>query len=76
MKTWKYILAALAALGVVACGGNTPEPDPVKLTATPNFLLFEAASAYDQYFGGSLVDFHVSEEDIQRFIKSADDLNK
>ena len=43
MKTWKYILAALAALGMVACGGNTPEPDPVKLTATPNFLLFEAA---------------------------------
>ena len=43
MKSWKFFLAALAALTLVACGGKTPEPDPVRLSATPNSLTFEAA---------------------------------
>ena len=43
MRNWKYIFAALAALSFVACGGNTPEPDPVRLSATPTALVFEAA---------------------------------
>ena len=42
MKTWKYILAALAALSLAACGGKEPEPDPVRLSATPNSLVFTA----------------------------------
>jgi len=37
---------------------------------------FVDMAAYDQYFSGELVDFHVSEEDLAKFIKSADDLNK
>ena len=42
MKNWKYIFAALAALSLVACGGKTPEPDPVRLSVTPGFLAFTA----------------------------------
>ena len=40
MKSWKFFLAALAALTLVACGGKTPEPDPVRLSATPKSLAF------------------------------------
>ena len=42
MKNRKYILAALAALSLFSCGGKAPEPDPVRLTATPNILAFTA----------------------------------
>ena len=42
MKNRKYILAALAALSLFSCGGQTPEPDPVRLTATPGILAFTA----------------------------------
>ena len=37
---------------------------------------FVDMGAYDQYFGGSLQDFHISDEELAKFIKSADDLNK
>ncbi len=40
MKTWKFILAAMAALNLIACGGKGPEPDPVRLSATPKSLAF------------------------------------
>ena len=42
MKTWKYILAALATLSLAACGGKAPEPDPVRLSAAPSSLVFTA----------------------------------
>jgi len=32
-------------------------------------------SAYDQYFSGEMQNYHVSEEDLARFISSADALN-
>ena len=32
--------------------------------------------AYDSYFSGEMQNYHVSDEDLARFIKSADDLNK
>ena len=37
---------------------------------------FVDMSAYDQYFEGNLQDFEISDEEIARFIKDADDLNK
>ena len=37
---------------------------------------FVDMSAYDQYISGELQDFHVSEEDLARYIQSADALNK
>ena len=37
---------------------------------------FVDMSAYDQYFSGEMQNYHVSEEDLARFIKSADELNK
>ena len=40
MKSLKPILAFLSALAVCACGGKTPEPDPVKLAASPTELTF------------------------------------
>ena len=33
-------------------------------------------SAYDQYFSGEMQNYHVSEEDLSKFIASADALNK
>ena len=39
MKLWKLILGALPVL-FFACGGNQPEPDPVKLVANPSELAF------------------------------------
>jgi hypothetical protein len=32
--------------------------------------------AYDSYFSGEMQNFHVSEEDLAKFITSADALNK
>ena len=40
MKSLKPILAFLSALAFCACGGKTPEPDPVKLAASPSELTF------------------------------------
>lgn len=40
MKSLKSILAFLFALAFCACGGKTPEPDPVKLAASPSELTF------------------------------------
>ena len=40
MKSLKPILAFLSALAFFACGGKTPEPDPVKLAASPSELTF------------------------------------
>ena len=37
---------------------------------------FVDMSAYDQYLSGELQDFHVSEEDLARYMASADALNK
>ena len=37
---------------------------------------FVDMSAYDQYFEGNLQDFEISDEEIARFIKDADELNK
>ena len=37
---------------------------------------FVDMSAYDQYISGELQDFHVSEEDLARYMASADALNK
>ncbi|MBR6362106.1 MAG: TrpB-like pyridoxal phosphate-dependent enzyme [Bacteroidales bacterium] len=37
---------------------------------------FVDMAAYDQYFEGNLQDFEISDEEIARFIKDADDLNK
>ena len=39
MKIWSILLSALPIL-FVACGGNQPEPDPVKLVANPAELEF------------------------------------
>ena len=33
-------------------------------------------SAYDSYFSGEMQNYHVSDEDLAKFIKSADELNK
>ena len=43
MKSWNILLSALAALCLTACGGNKPEPDPVRLSSEPSSLVFEAA---------------------------------
>ena len=40
MRLWKILLSALPVL-FVACGGKTPEPDPVRLAASPAELEFE-----------------------------------
>ena len=32
--------------------------------------------AYDQYFSGEMQNYHVSDEELATFIKSADALNK
>jgi len=40
MLRLKPILAFLSALTLCACGGNVPEPDPVKLAANPAELTF------------------------------------
>jgi tryptophan synthase beta chain len=37
---------------------------------------FVDMSAYDQYLSGELQDFHVSEEDLARYMASADALNQ
>jgi len=37
---------------------------------------FVDMSAYDQYFSGDLQDYRVSDEELQKYIKEADDLNK
>ena len=37
---------------------------------------FVDMSAYDSYFSGEMQNYHVSEEDLARFIKSADALNQ
>ena len=37
---------------------------------------FVDMSAYDQYFSGEMQNYHVSDEDLARFIASADALNK
>ena len=37
---------------------------------------FVDMGAYDQYFGGSLVDFHISDEELAKYRESADVLNK
>ena len=37
---------------------------------------FVDMGAYDSYFSGEMQNYHVSEEDLARFIKSADELNK
>ena len=37
---------------------------------------FVDMSAYDQYISGELQDFHVSKEDLARYMASADALNK
>lgn len=43
MKIWKFFLAAVAACGLAACGGETPEEtQPVKLVANPAELVFDA----------------------------------
>ena len=39
MRLWKILLSALPVL-FVACGGKTPEPDPVRLAASPAELEF------------------------------------
>ena len=39
MRLWKILLSALPVL-LVACGGKTPEPDPVRLAASPAELEF------------------------------------
>ena len=39
MKSWKSILWALPVL-FVTCGGNQPDPEPVKLVANPAELEF------------------------------------
>ena len=33
-------------------------------------------SAYDSYFSGEMQNYHVSEDDLKTFIKSADALNQ
>ena len=33
-------------------------------------------SAYDQYFSGEMSNYHVSDEDLAKYIKSADALNQ
>ena len=33
-------------------------------------------AAYDQYISGELQDFHVSDEDLAKYMASADALNK
>ena len=33
-------------------------------------------AAYDQYFSGEMQNYHVSDEDLAKFIKSADVLNQ
>ena len=37
---------------------------------------FVDMSAYDQYFSGEMQNFHVSDAEIAKYIKSADELNK
>jgi tryptophan synthase beta chain len=37
---------------------------------------FVDMSSYDQYFSGDMQNYHISEEDLAKFIKSADALNK
>ena len=37
---------------------------------------FVDMSAYDQYLSGEMQNYHVSDEDLAKFIKSADALNK
>ena len=37
---------------------------------------FVDMSAYDQYISGELQDFHVSDEDLAKYMASADALNK
>ena len=37
---------------------------------------FVDMSAYDQYLSGELQDFHVSDEDLKKYMASADALNK
>ena len=37
---------------------------------------FVDMSAYDQYFSGEMQNYHVSDDDLAKFIKSADVLNQ
>ena len=37
---------------------------------------FVDMAAYDQYFSGEMQNYHVSDEDLAKFIKSADALNE
>ena len=37
---------------------------------------FVDMAAYDQYFSGEMQNYHVSDEDLAKFIKSADALNQ
>ena len=37
---------------------------------------FVDMGAYDSYFSGEMQNYHVSDEELGRFIKSADELNK
>ena len=50
MKNLKPILTFLSALAFCACGGKTPEPDPVKLAASPTELTFGPEGGTQQVF--------------------------
>ena len=42
MNYKKLILAALAAISIIACGGDKPEPEPVTLVSSPAELVFDS----------------------------------